>query len=242
MHDAHADAWAWEGRVREPFGGGSARLGGLRLMASGLPDARWNNADVTGPDPDLSAAAAWYAALGVPWGLRVPHGRAVSVGTPLFVKRCFALAAGDARFAGALPADVVVRRAEPTDLERFVGVEAAAFGDPLAVARRWIGPAWGAPGFEHWLGEVRGRPAAVATTVTTAGDAGGATMVTGLGRLSGTPAGLSTGLLRHVLASLAATAPRQLVHVHVAPGDDLAPLAHLGFREFDGLTVRVVVA
>ena len=47
VRTAHADAWAVEGALREPHGGGAATLPGIRLMASGLPHAQWNSADVT---------------------------------------------------------------------------------------------------------------------------------------------------------------------------------------------------
>ena len=37
---------------------------GLRLMASGLPHARWNSGDVTGPGADVAAARARFADTG----------------------------------------------------------------------------------------------------------------------------------------------------------------------------------
>jgi hypothetical protein len=36
---AHADAWEAEGRLRERYGGGVARVRGARLMASGISEA-----------------------------------------------------------------------------------------------------------------------------------------------------------------------------------------------------------
>jgi len=56
VRTAHADAWAVEGALREPYGGGAATLRGIRVMASGLPHAQWNSADVTAPEADLDAA------------------------------------------------------------------------------------------------------------------------------------------------------------------------------------------
>jgi hypothetical protein len=95
VRTAHADAWEVEGRLRAPFGGGAARVRGARLMASGIAQPKWNNADVTGTDVDWDEVHAWYAERGVPWGIRVPLELEleleVEVGSPLFVKRCAAL-------------------------------------------------------------------------------------------------------------------------------------------------------
>jgi hypothetical protein len=74
VRTAHADGWAVEGALREPFGGGIATLRGIRLMASGLPHPQWNSADVTGPYADLDGAREFYAARDVAWGVRVPAG------------------------------------------------------------------------------------------------------------------------------------------------------------------------
>ena len=61
--DAHGDAWQAQGRLREGCGGGAAEMPGIRLMASGLPHAQWNNGDVTQPDEvPWNDVRAWYAA------------------------------------------------------------------------------------------------------------------------------------------------------------------------------------
>jgi hypothetical protein len=80
---AHADVWEAEGLMRAAGGGAAAELRDMRLMASGLPDARWNSAQVTGPNPDIHGAQAFYRERRLPWGLRLPaqmpfsHGRFV---------------------------------------------------------------------------------------------------------------------------------------------------------------------
>jgi len=56
---AHADAWEIEGRARERYGGGAARVQGARMMASGLPEAKWNNVDVTDASVDVAAIREW---------------------------------------------------------------------------------------------------------------------------------------------------------------------------------------
>src|SRR5512137_2500350 len=93
---AYADAAEAEGRLREPLGGGATAMPGIRLMASGLPHAQWNNGDVTDPAiVPLEAVRDWFASraggAGVPWGVRVPAGRTFTHGRHLFRKRCMGL-------------------------------------------------------------------------------------------------------------------------------------------------------
>ena len=59
-------------QLRESAGGAVAAPRDLLLMAAGFEAPGVNSGDVTGPDPDLEAARAFYAAHGVSWGLRVP--------------------------------------------------------------------------------------------------------------------------------------------------------------------------
>jgi hypothetical protein len=61
---------------------------GARLMASGIAQAKWNNADVTDAAVDVTAMRRWYESRGMPWGMRVPLEIALDFGEPLFVKRC----------------------------------------------------------------------------------------------------------------------------------------------------------
>ena len=73
---AHGDAWQVEGLLRESVGGGVGRVLGARLMVSGIDHPQWNNADVDDPESaDVGGMREWYAARGVPWGVRVPLGR-----------------------------------------------------------------------------------------------------------------------------------------------------------------------
>src|SRR4051794_3418686 len=68
VRDAHADAWQTLSTARH-------ELPGVRLSATGLLHAQWNNGDVDDPTRvDIDAVRSWYAALGVPWGMRVPEG------------------------------------------------------------------------------------------------------------------------------------------------------------------------
>jgi hypothetical protein len=88
VRTAHADAWQAEGRLREPHGGGVCAVQGARAMASGIRTPQWDNADVTHEPVDVAALGAWYAARGMPWGLRVRLQIPLAVGEPLFAKRC----------------------------------------------------------------------------------------------------------------------------------------------------------
>jgi hypothetical protein len=180
---AHADAWELEGRLREPFGGGVARVSGARLMASGIAQAKWNNADVTDASVDVAAIRRWYESRGVPWGMRVPLEIELHFGEPLFVKRCVAL------LPGALPntrrISVSVRRERVASA--YAALEAAAFGYDTSAARAWVQPQFAHPGFRHWVAAIDEAPAAIGTTVRTDGDAGPASYLTGLALLPDAP-------------------------------------------------------
>jgi hypothetical protein len=208
-------------------------------MASGLPDARWNNADVVAADVDLGAVIAWYASRGLPWGIRVPLHLTVELGTPLFVKRCFALSGPD--LADGVGAETYrLTRVGPTEQARFVAAEAEVFATPVTLASRWIRPVLGAPGFAHWVAERDRRPVAVATTVVSTGDAGPAVMLTGLGALPGADPTLAPALARTAILAALDVEPAALVHTHGDPDDDPAIYRRLGFTEVAGLQVRLV--
>lgn len=230
--DAHGDAWQAEGRQRTAHGGGTAEVRGARLMASGIAAAKWNNADVTAADADVEAIAAWYGERDVPWGVRVPLGIELDLGAPLFVKRCLYLHARDRREAPR-PA-LELRRAAATELERFAAAEAAAFGDDLATAHRWLEPVFGKEGFTHWLAlDDAGEAKAVATVVRTDERAGPAAMLTGV-------AGEAALFLAGAATEGAFDDGAELVHLHTAFEHEAAMWAGVGFREVPGFLVRVV--
>jgi hypothetical protein len=208
-------------------------------MASGLPDARWNNADVTAADVDLDAVVGWYRSRAVPWGIRVPLRITIALGTALFVKRCFALLP-DELTDREPEAEARMIRVQPTGLERFIAAEAAAFDTPPQLTARWIDPVFGRPGFAHWVAERDRRPLAVATTVASAGDAGPAVMLTGLGSLPGVDPSVTTALARAALMAAVDDEPAALIHTHGDPDDDAGLYAGLGFTEVEGLQVRLV--
>src|SRR5215211_3702392 len=116
VRTAHADARAVEGMAREPYGGGTATLRGIRVMASGLAHPQFNNAHVTGPDADLDGARAFYAARGLPWDVRVPAGMEWSAGRHVLALSLMGLAARRLVRPPEVPG-LAVRAAGPDDLE-----------------------------------------------------------------------------------------------------------------------------
>jgi hypothetical protein len=224
--------------LRVPLGGGAARVRGARLMASGIAEAKWNNADVVSADVDWDAVRAWYGVRDVPWGVRVPLELDVDVGEPLFVKRCVAIEP-DAWVAVAAPT-VKVRRAGTSESALVAALDCEIFGggDP-APSRAWVEPEVGAAGFRHFVAEVGGTPAGGATTILTDGDAGPAAYLTAFGAVPGAP-------WREVVEALVAEARGAAfddgaAFVHANPdADEWDVLAAAGAVEVPGLQVRVV--
>jgi GNAT superfamily N-acetyltransferase len=236
---AQADAWQAEGRLREPFGGGAAELPGIRLMASGLPHAQWNNGDVTEPAPvSWQEVRAWYAARagGVPWGVRVPAGMALGRGRLLFRKRCMGLLHAAFRPVDP-PPGTTIRVAAPADDDTVARIDASAFGDPLESIRRWVGPHLGAPGFTVAVAISGGEAVGIATAIVTKDRAGACVGIFGVGvakqaRRRGIGAALVSWLLQRAIA-------KGIDLAHLNPNTDEAArlYARLGFVETAGLDV-----
>jgi GNAT superfamily N-acetyltransferase len=239
VRTAHGDAWQVEGRVRQAHGGGVQVIHGARLMASGLPTPKWNNADIDAPDVDLEAMAAWYAARNVPWGVRVPPEWDLPIGQPLFTKRCFGLRLTHPPAAQSA-SHIQIQRARVADLDAYVATDAAIFDDDPVLTGHWVAPVLGAPRFAHWLARADGVPVGVVCSVRSDERAGPAAMLTGLGVL---PAwrrhGLEEQLVRAVLRSAFADgAP--LVHAYATGVTEAEFLQANGFIEVPALLVRVV--
>jgi len=238
VHTAHADAWEVEGRLRERRGGGALAVRGLRLMASGLPQAQWNSGDVTAPDADVDAARAFYAERGAEWGVRVPAGMAWSHGRRVLTLRLMALEPPAFRPAPATPG-VAVREASPDDLDAIIAVDAAAFAADPAVERRWLGPHLSAQAVTTALATLDGEPAGTGYTVRTDGRAGPAAYLAGVAVLNkarrrGVAAALSSWLLARGLADGA-----RLAHLHADTDAAARVYARLGFADTAGLGVYV---
>jgi hypothetical protein len=233
MRTAHADAWEVEGRAREPYGGGYARIRGARLMASGILQPKWNNADITGADVDVDAVAAWFEARDVPWGMRVPLGLDITFGRPLFVKRCMGILEND--FVPQEPA-AVVRLARFDEFDLVSRLDAGLFDGALEESRAWVAPQLGAPPFRHWIAEVDGRPVGLATTVRSHGDAGPAAYLTGVGAFD--IAALDALVAAAVTTAFADGA--RLVHANPADDVEAGRMTRLGGVEVPGFQVRLV--
>jgi hypothetical protein len=246
VRTAHADAWQVEGRLREPYGGGVCTVRGARAMASGIKTPKWNNADVTHQQVDVEALRAWYAARGMPWGLRIPLELSLAVGEPLFVKRCMGLvvsSGAESRLRRLGPAGgVEVRRIRADERDRFVALEVAAFGDDPATARAWLAPQFGVAGFDHWVAELAGATVGSAASVRSDELAGPAVMMTGMAAVPGADARLVKAQLSAQISAQAAPAGPGATLVHVYPDDDeeAAAFAAVGFLEVPGFLVRLV--
>src|SRR4051812_26227735 len=129
----------------------------MRVMASGLAHPQWNNGDVHAADADVEGARAFYAALGVPWGVRVPTDIPGAHGRCLFRKRLMGVYA-----AHFLPARQVrgLTIGRSLDLETIVRIDAVAFAsEPV---HEWAQGHLGRPGVETALAWLDGAPVATA--------------------------------------------------------------------------------
>jgi ribosomal protein S18 acetylase RimI-like enzyme len=233
VQTAHGDAWEVHGRVRA----GTLELHGLRLMRSGLPDAQYNNGDVTAPDADVKGPAAFYG--GLPWGVCVPAGMPWAHGRRLFRLRLMGVSAEAFVPAPPVPG-LTVREAAAADLDTVVSVDSTAFGGEPQ--RAWLEPLVGAGPVTTGLATLDGEPVASAYAIRSDGRAGPCLYLAGVGvvpeaRRRGIGAAVSSWLLERGFAAGA-----ELAHLH----PDNAPAARvytrLGFRETAGFDVYVDVA
>jgi GNAT superfamily N-acetyltransferase len=238
VRTAHADGWAVEGALREPFGGGVATLRGIRLMASGLAHPQWNSADVTGPYADLEGARAFYAERGVAWGVRVPAGMPFKAGRHLFTMRLMGLLAGGLQPAPAVEG-LTLRTAGPDDLETVLHVDTSAFGSDPDLYRPWTAPHLSAPQITVALAELEGEPVGTAYALRSDGPAGPAVFLAGVAvleaaRRRGVAAAMSGWLLERGFADGA-----RLAHLH--PDTDAAARVYsrLGFTDAGALEIYV---
>jgi GNAT superfamily N-acetyltransferase len=238
---AQGDVWQVQGRLRKSYGGGVLELPGIRLMASALPHAQWNNGDVDDPRlVDIDVVRDWYTRRQVPWGVRVPAGMPWPHGRHLFRKRLMCRDAPSFRSA-TRTRGLTVRQASTDDLSVVVEVDSSAFDDAPETVRPWIEPHFRSPAVTVGLAELDGEPVGTAYTVRSSGRAGPCVFLGGVAvrpdaRRRGVAAALSAWLLARGFASGATLA-------HLNPDDDAAArvYARLGFVEQDGFDVYVDV-
>jgi GNAT superfamily N-acetyltransferase len=236
---AHADAWEAHGRFRSATGGGVARLAGIRLMASGLPHPQWNSGDVLDPVAvDIADVARWYAAKGVPWGVRVPRDQSWPHGRHLFAQRLMAMLREEFRSADP-PAGVTLRAAGPADAAAVLAVDTVAFEQPMEIEQPWVEPLLSQPSLTVCLAEHGGQAVGSGYCLVTGGEAGPAAYVAGIGvlpaaRSRGIGAALSSWLVQRGLDGGA-----QLVHLHPDSDESARIYGRLGFVEVDGFDIYV---
>jgi GNAT superfamily N-acetyltransferase len=238
VRTAHADAWAVEGALREPYGGGTATLPGIRLMASGLPHAQWNSADVTSAGADLEGARRFYAERGVPWGVRVPAGMAWRAGTHVLTLPLMGLAARDLVPPATVPG-LEIRAAGPDDLETVLSVDTTAFESDPDEYRPWTEPHLTAEAITVALASLDDEPVATGYVLRSGGAAGPAAYLAGVAvlehaRRRGIAGAMSGWLLEQAFADGA-----RLAHLH--PDSDAAARVYsrLGFTPAGALDIYV---
>ena len=180
VRTAYADGWQAEGRLRRPAGGATAEVPGARLMSSGLGHPQWNSGDVHDPSAvDIDAVRAWYAGLGVPWGLRLPSGASWAHGSRILELGLMGLSSSDLVLARAVPGPVLVA-AGPSDIDAVLAVDSAAFGsDPIA-ERPWTLPHLESPVVDAALGLLDGVTVAAGYAVRSDELAGPAVLLGGI--------------------------------------------------------------
>lgn len=238
---AHGDAWQAQGRLRAALGGGAVELSGIRLMASGLPHAQWNNGDVSNlTRVDWQEVRAWYASraggAGVPWGVCIPAGMPLQRGRFVFRQRCMGLLPSDFRSAPT-PTGVAIRAGAVDDLATAIAIDSAAFGDPPHVIGPWLAPHFVAPGFTVALAFLDDEPAGIGTAILTGERAGNCVGIFGVAvldhaRRRGVASSLTSWLIARGFADGATLA-------HLNPDSDAAQClyARLGFVETAGLDI-----
>ncbi len=238
VRTAHADAWAVEGVLREPYGGAVATLRGIRVMASGLAHRQWNGADVTGPYADLEGARAFYAERGVEWGARVPAGLPFKSGEHLFTMPLMGLLAGGLQAAPAVDG-LEVRQAGADDLEAVLHVDTTAFGSDPGLYRPWTEPHLGAERITVALASLDGEPVATAYCLRSDGPAGPAAFLAGVGVLPEARRRGIAGVLSFWLVERAFAGGARLAHLHADSDEAARVYSRLGFSAAGALDIYV---
>jgi len=229
-----------QGDLRAPAGGTSAVARDLQLMTAGFEAPGVNSGDVTGPDPDLDAARAFYAQHGVTWGLRVPVGLPWGHGRLLFRRRLMAAPRSAFRPAGAVPG-LTLRRAGPADLAGVLHIDSTVFALDPTDNTRWLEPLLAADSADVVLAELDGEPAGTAYTLRSDGAGGPALYLAGVAVLAtarrrGVGAAMSSWLLERGF-----TAGAELAHLNPDTDEAARLYGRLGFTETPGLDVYVEI-
>jgi GNAT superfamily N-acetyltransferase len=238
VRTAHADAWAAEGVLREPYGGAVATLRGIRVMASGLEHPQWNGADVTGPYSDLDGARAFFAERNVQWGARVPAGLPFKAGRHLLTQPLMGLLAGGMQ-AGPAVDELELRQAGPEDLETVLHVDTTAFGSDPDLYRPWTGPHLSAERVTVVLASFDGDPVGTAYSLRSDGPAGPAAFLGGVGVLPEARRRGVAGAMSFWLVDRAFAEGARLAHLHADSDEAARVYSRLGFSPAGALDIYV---
>jgi len=234
---AHGDAWQQLGRIHAPDGGGTCRLPGIRLMASGIPHEQWNNADVDDPAAvDIGPVVTWYADRRVPWGVSVPAGAQWPHGRLLFRQRLMALPAALLAAAEA-PAGIDIRAAGSADLDAVLIVDAAAFGATVERQRPWLAPLVSADDAVVAVAHDGERAVGCGFAVVAEGDAGPTVFIGGIAVLEAARRRGIGGAVTSWLVEQGVARGADLAHLN--PDTDVAASVYrrLGFIEVPGFDI-----
>jgi GNAT superfamily N-acetyltransferase len=207
-------------------------------MTAGFEADGVNSGDVTGPEPDLDGARAFYAEHGVSWGLRVPEEMPWEHGRLLFRRRLMGLDRPAFRPAAAAPG-LEVRLAGPEDLETALHIDSTAFALDVEENRRWLEPLLAAARVEFGLALLDGVAAGTAYVLRSDGAAGPSAYVAGVAvlpeaRRRGVGAGVSSWLLERAFARGA-----ELAHLNPDTHAAARIYERLGFTELPGHDIYV---
>jgi ribosomal protein S18 acetylase RimI-like enzyme len=240
VRTVHADHWHAQGRLRERFGGAVEELRDLQVMFSGVRLPEFNGGDVTGPAPDLDGARAFYARHGCDdWGVRVPAGTPWHHGHKLRTLRLLGLDPGAHRRVPPAVPGLTLRAAVPHDIDAVLAVDAIAFGIDPGERGPWFAPMLATDAATVAIGELDGEPVACGYIVYTAGRAGPAAHLGGVGVLPAVRGRGIAAALSHWLLEVGWARGAQLAELH-ADSDAAARVYHrLGFFEAGGLDVYV---
>jgi len=236
---AYGDSWWVHGNLRAGRGGGALELPGVRLTASGLPARPWNNGDVDDPAVvDVDRVRDWYAALDLPWGLRVPTGARWGWGEPMFHGRMMSLTRTAFRPAFTA-AWLTIAAAGPAELDDAAGVDLAAFGGQPNLTRAWLAPQLQSGPVTTMMAWSAGRALGTGYLVRTDGRAGPAGCLGGVGvvpdaRRRGVGLALSSCL---VAAAFDSGAELVVLSPDSPAAADL--YSQLGFTETNGFDVYI---